>query len=95
MADQDPNLDRQDRNVEVPGDTNSADIVDRTGEQMPRQSHDGIDDVNSLPRRSAEGAEAGEASTSVNDEDREQRSRDSDTSAGRHDNPRTGRISDW
>jgi hypothetical protein len=31
----------------------------------------------------------------VNDEDREQGSRDSDTSAGRHDNPRTGRISDW
>jgi hypothetical protein len=31
----------------------------------------------------------------VNDEGREQRSRDSDTSAGRHDNPRTGRISDW
>ena len=42
MADQDPNLDRQDRNVEVPGDTNSADIVGRTGEQMPQQSHDGV-----------------------------------------------------
>ncbi|HJU44492.1 MAG TPA: hypothetical protein VJ691_16815 [Vicinamibacterales bacterium] len=84
MADQDPNLDRQDRNVEVPGDTNSADIVDRTGEQMPRQSHEGVED-----------AREREASTSVNDEGREQRSRDSDTSAGRHDNPRTGRISDW
>ena len=84
MADQDPNPDRQDRNVEVPGDTNSADIVDRTGEQMPRQSHDGLEDTRDR-----------EASTSVNDEGREQRSPDSDTSAGRHDNPRTGRISDW
>ena len=69
MADQDPNPDRQDRNVEVPGDTDSADIVDRTGEQMPRQTHDGLedrrdheapstsvndDDVNSPPRRSAD-----------------------------------------
>ena len=44
MADQDPNQDRQDRNVEVPGDTNSADIVGRTGEQMPKQSHDGLED---------------------------------------------------
>lgn len=84
MADQDPNLDRQDRNVEAPGDTNSADIVDRTGEQMPRQSHDGVVD---------DTRDAG--STSVNDEGREQHSPDSDTSAGRHDNPRTGRISDW
>jgi hypothetical protein len=85
MADQDPNPDRQDRNVEVPGDTNSADIVDRTGEQMPRQSHDGLEDQRDENARS----------TRVNDEDREQGSRDSDTSAGRHDNPRTGRISDW
>ena len=44
MAGQDPNQARQDRNVEEPGDTNSADIVGRTGEQMPKQSHDGIDD---------------------------------------------------
>ena len=44
MAGYDPNQDRQDRNVEEPGDTNSADIVGRTGEQMPKQSHDGIDD---------------------------------------------------
>ena len=43
MADQDPNPDRQDRNVEAPGDTNSADIVGRTGEQMPQQSHDGVE----------------------------------------------------
>lgn len=43
MADQDPKQDRQDPNMEVPGDTNAADIVDRTGEQMPRQSHDGIE----------------------------------------------------
>jgi hypothetical protein len=82
MADQDPNLDPQDRNVEEPGDTNSADIVDRTGEQMPRQDHDEVDHP---PKKS----------THVNDEGREQHSRDSDTSAGRHDNPRTGRISDW
>ena len=85
MADQDPNQDRQDRNLEVPGDTNSADIVDRTGEQMPRQSHDGV----------VEDTSDRKASTAVNDENREQRSPDSDTSAGRHDNPRTGRISDW
>ena len=39
----DPNADRQDRNVEEPGDTDSADIVGRTGEQMPRQSHDGLE----------------------------------------------------
>jgi hypothetical protein len=43
MADQDPKQDRQDRNLEVPGDTNSGDIVDRTGEQMPRQTHDGLE----------------------------------------------------
>lgn len=43
MADQDPNPDRQDRNMEVPGDTNSGDIVGRTGEQMPKQSHDGLE----------------------------------------------------
>lgn len=85
MADQDPILDRHDRNVEVPGDTNSADIVDRTGEQMPLQDHDGVDDTRD---RRAD-------STGVNDEGREQRSPDRDVSAGRHDNPRTGRISDW
>jgi len=43
MADQDPKPDRQDINVEVPGDTGSADIVGRTGEQIPRQSHDGLE----------------------------------------------------
>jgi hypothetical protein len=43
MADQDPNRDGQDPNVETPGDTDSADIVDRTGEQMPLQSHDGLE----------------------------------------------------
>ena len=85
MVDQDPNQDRQDRNLEVPGDTNSADIVDRTGEQMPRQSHDGLEDQRERDARS----------TRQNDEGHEQRSADSDTSAGRHDNPRTGRISDW
>ena len=85
MADHDPNQDRQDRNLEVPGDTNAADIVDRTGEQMPRQSHDGLEDSRDGDKRS----------TAANDEGREQRSPDSDTTAGRHDNPRTGRISDW
>jgi hypothetical protein len=83
MADQDPNQDQQDRNLEVPGDTDSADIVGRTGEQMPKQSHDGLED-----QRDARG-------TSVNDEGRQQRSPDSDISADRHDNPRTGRVSDW
>ena len=43
MENQDPNQDRQDPNVEEPGDTNSADIVGRTGEQMPRQTHDGLE----------------------------------------------------
>jgi hypothetical protein len=43
MAIQDPNRDREDRNLEEPGDTNSADIVDRTGEQMPMQTHDGVE----------------------------------------------------
>jgi hypothetical protein len=96
MADQDPNQDRQDRNLEVPGDTDSPDIVDRTGEQMPRQSHDGLEDSRDGDTRS----------TGVNDEGREQDSgslprhsadgaKAGDTSAGRHDNPRTGRISDW
>ena len=43
MADPNPKPDPQDRNVEEPGDTDSADIVGRTGEQMPRQSHDGLE----------------------------------------------------
>lgn len=43
MARHDPIRARQDRNVEVPGDTNAADIVGRTGEEMPRQSHDGLE----------------------------------------------------
>ena len=84
MADQDPNQNRPGRILDI-GDTDAADIVDRTGEQMPRQSHDGLEDARDGDTRS----------TSVNDEGREQRSPDSDTSAGRHDNPRTGRISDW
>lgn len=49
MAARDPNSDRQDRNTEVPGDTNSADIVGRTGEQMPVQSHDGLESEERLP----------------------------------------------
>jgi hypothetical protein len=43
MANQDPKQNRQERNVEEAGDTESADIVDRTGEQMPLQSHDGLE----------------------------------------------------
>lgn len=43
MADPNTKPDRQDPNVEEPGDTGSADIVDRTGEQMPLQSHDGLE----------------------------------------------------
>ena len=85
MADQDPDQDQQNRNMEVPGDTDSADIVGRTGEQMPRQSHDGLEDARDRDARS----------TSVNDEGREQRSPDSDTPATSHDNPRNRRISDW
>jgi hypothetical protein len=85
MADQDPNQNRPGRILDIPGDTNSADIVDRTGEQMPVQTHDGLEDQR----------QGDERSTSANDEGRERRSPDSDTSAGRHDNPRTGRISDW
>ena len=83
MAPQDSNQDPQDRNLEEPGDTNAHDIVGRTGEQMPRQSHDGVVD------------EDREGSTHVTDEESTRRSPDSDTSAGRHDNPRAGRISDW
>ena len=86
MADQDPNQNEQDRNMEVPGDTNSADIVDRTGEQMPRQTHDGLEDERDRDARS----------TRVNDEERESPSRESGVGdPDRHDNPRTGRISDW
>ena len=60
MANQVPDRDFQDRNVEVPGDTNSADIVGRTGEQMPQQSHDGLE------------SEERERSTRVTEEDQDQ-----------------------
>ena len=54
MAHLDPNQHRQDRNVEEPGDTNAADIVGRTGEEMPQQSHDGLEDQDrSGPRSDA------------------------------------------
>jgi hypothetical protein len=43
MADPNPKDDLRDRNVELPGDTSSADIVGRTGEEMPIQSHDGVE----------------------------------------------------
>jgi hypothetical protein len=59
MANQVPDRDFQDRNVEVPGDTNSADIVGRTGEQMPQQSHDGLE------------SEAREPSARVKEEDQD------------------------
>lgn len=49
MATGDPIPNRQDRNVEEPGDTNAADIVGRTGEEMPTQSHDGVDDEDRTP----------------------------------------------
>ena len=81
MADHNPNQDPQDRNLEVPGDTDSPDIVGRTGEQMPKQSHDGLEDERDRDARS----------TGVNDEGRAQHSPDSDTAA----DPRNGRISDW
>ena len=43
MASRNPKDDLRDRNVELPGDTSSADIVGRTGEEMPLQSHDGVE----------------------------------------------------
>jgi hypothetical protein len=43
LAGKNPNRDARHLNVEEPGDTGSADIVDRTGEQMPQKSHDGLD----------------------------------------------------
>ena len=86
MADQDPIPDRQDTNVEVPGDTNSADIVGRTGEQMPKQSHDGLE---------SEDRERNAKSTRVNDEDQGGLRDDPRDTTRSHDNPRTGRISDW
>lgn len=50
--------------MEIPGDTDSADIVGRTGEQMPKQSHDGLE------------SEARERSARVNAEDRDPASKD-------------------
>ena len=43
MAGGDPIPDGQDRTVEEPGDTGAFDIVGRTGEEMPRQSRDGLE----------------------------------------------------
>ena len=85
MTQKDPNRIVTDPIVEEPGDTNSADIVDRTGEQMPRQSHDGLE------------SDERQRSTRVNDEDQDPVRRDSTQSDERrsHDNPRTGRVSDW
>ena len=40
----------------VPGDTSSADIVGRTGEEMPVQSHDGLE-PESHPRSAAKGSQ--------------------------------------
>jgi len=53
MAGQNPKDDLRDRNVEVPGDTSSADIVGRTGEEMPRQSHDRVESDDGEGRASA------------------------------------------
>ena len=87
MAHPDSDQERPGRilNVEVPGDTDSADIVGRTGEQMPRQAHDGVTDDDRA------------RSTRVNDEEpRTAPAHESGVSnPDRHDNPRTGRISDW
>lgn len=44
MAHDNPDPDPQDPNVEEPGDTDAPDIVGPTGEEMPRQSHDGLND---------------------------------------------------
>lgn len=52
MAHLDPNQHQQDRNVEEPGDTNAADIVGRTGEEMPQQSHDGLEEQDRSKSRS-------------------------------------------
>lgn len=41
MAARDPEEVRRVPEVEVPGDTDAADIVGPTGEEMPQQSHDG------------------------------------------------------
>lgn len=71
MADHGPNKDRQDRNMEVPGDTNSADIVGRTGEQMPLQSHDGLE------------SEARQRSSRMNEEHQEPVRDDDDNPRGR------------
>lgn len=86
MANRDPKTDGQDRNLEVPGDTNSADIVGRTGEQMPRQSHDGLE---------ADERDGSERSTRANDEDKDHVLDDPRDTTRRHDNPRTGQVSDW
>lgn len=42
MAERDPEEVRPVPNVEVPGDTDAADIVGPTGEEMPQQSHDSM-----------------------------------------------------
>ena len=87
MANHDSDNDRPGRilNLEVPGDTNSADIVDRTGEQMPQQAHDGVTDDDRA------------RSTRVNDEDEQASPRHESglSNPDRHDNPRTGPVSDW
>jgi len=44
-ATNDPNGKSKGSRVEVPGDTGSGDIVGRTGEQMPSQSHDGLEAI--------------------------------------------------
>jgi hypothetical protein len=58
MANQDPKQDRQDRNVEEPGDTGAPDIVGPTGEEMPLQTHDGLEPAQ--PERKAQPDDADE-----------------------------------
>lgn len=55
MAHQSSDQTQQHLDVEVPGDTDAADIVGRTGEQMPRQAHDDGDDDDRGTRRERTG----------------------------------------
>ena len=67
MADQNPKDDLRDPNVELPGDTSSADIVGRTGEQMPLQSHDGVES-DERQRRSGANADSPDGPVRADDD---------------------------
>jgi hypothetical protein len=88
MANQNPDQDRQDPIVEEPGDTDSADIVGRTGEQMPQQSHDGLP----AEALAEEGLESDERDGSADVDEADQAPAGEDRSP---DNPRAGRVADW